>query len=100
MTTSERTLGGKPAVKIAQAKAQFSRLVKRAQVGEEIIILHGNEPVARLAPLEPRARRRPGRLRHLMSDADWQTLIAAIEAPMREDELDEAEGLPLFGETA
>lgn len=100
MTASERTVGGKPAVKIAQAKAQFSALVKRAQAGEEIVILHGNAPACRLAPLEPRAKRRPGRLRHLMSDADWQALITAVETPMHEDELAEMEGKPLFGETA
>lgn len=99
MAAPERGVGGKPAVKIAQAKAQFSELVKRAKAGEEIVILRGNEAVARLAPLEPRPKRRAGRLGHLMSDADWRALIAAVETPMSADELAEAEGKPLFGET-
>lgn len=98
MSASEPTSGGRPAVKIAQAKAQFSELVRRAQAGEEIVILHGNRPVARLAPLEPQPKRRPGRLRHLMSDGDWRALIDAVETPMSEDERAEAEGAPLFGE--
>ena len=99
MSAPERTVAGRPAVQIAEAKAHFSALVKRAQAGEEIIILHGNEPACRLAPLAPRPQRRGGRLRHLMSDEDWQALIKAVEAPISEDELAEMEGKPLFGET-
>jgi prevent-host-death family protein len=99
MAAPERGVGGKPAVKIAQAKAHFSELVKRAKAGEEIVILCGNEPIARLAPLEPRPKRRAGRLRHLMSDADWRALIMSVETPMSADELAEADGEPLFGET-
>lgn len=32
---------------------------------------YGDEPVARLTPLDPHPSRRPGRLRHLMSDEEW-----------------------------
>ena len=84
---------------IADARHRFSDLLARAEAGEKIIILRGNEPIARLTPLEPRPKRRPGRLRHLMSEADWQALIAAVEAPISEDEIAEMEGKPLFGET-
>lgn len=51
-------------VNIHQAKTHFSRLVERAQAGEEIIIARAGKPVARLAPLaQPTRQRRPGLLR-------------------------------------
>jgi prevent-host-death family protein len=36
---------------IAEAKAQFSALVQRALMGEEVIIAKDNKPVLRLVPL-------------------------------------------------
>jgi prevent-host-death family protein len=41
-------------VTIGEAKTQFSKLVRRAEAGEEIVIKRGSEPVARIAPLEKR----------------------------------------------
>lgn len=37
---------------IHEAKTQFSKLVRRAEAGEEIVVRRGREPVARIAPLE------------------------------------------------
>lgn len=55
-------------VNIHDAKTHFSRLVERAEAGEEIVIARGGRPVARLGPLrranEPR---RPGRLKGKIS---------------------------------
>ncbi|WP_342362901.1 type II toxin-antitoxin system prevent-host-death family antitoxin [Terrarubrum flagellatum] len=50
-------------VTIHDAKTNFSRLIARAEAGEEIIIARGKTPVARLAPLQPQPpkRRTPGR---------------------------------------
>ncbi len=50
---------------IAQAKAQFSELVQRALLGEEVVIAKDNKPLLRLVSLEPgkRARRVPGSAR-------------------------------------
>jgi len=39
-------------VNIHEAKTQFSKLVRRAEAGEEIVVRRGREPVARIAPLE------------------------------------------------
>lgn len=44
---------------IAEAKANFSSLVKKAMLGEEIIIAKDNKPLLRLAPLEADAPKRP-----------------------------------------
>lgn len=48
------------AVNIHDAKTHFSRLVERAEAGEEIVICRAGTPVARLAPLARRAPREPG----------------------------------------
>jgi prevent-host-death family protein len=53
-------------VTIHQAKTQLSKLIARAEAGEEIVIARGKEPVVRLAPLAaPKRRRVPGRLKGL-----------------------------------
>ena len=45
-------------VKIAEAKAHFSELIAKVEAGEEIIISRGDQPVARLMPLEASKRAR------------------------------------------
>ncbi len=39
-------------VNIHEAKTQFSKLVRRAEAGEEIVVRRGSEPVAQLGPLK------------------------------------------------
>jgi len=41
-------------VTIHQAKTNLSKLIERANAGEEIVIAKGKQPVARLEPLEKR----------------------------------------------
>lgn len=51
---------------IGEAKTQLSRLVHRAEEGEEIVLRRGSRPVARVVPIlaeEAGARRKPGRMR-------------------------------------
>jgi prevent-host-death family protein len=43
-------------VNILDAKNQLSRLIKRVQAGEEVVIANRGEPVARLVPAGPTAR--------------------------------------------
>ncbi len=51
-------------VTIHQAKTQLSKLIARAEAGEEIVIARGKEPVARLAPIaKSRGKRKPGFLK-------------------------------------
>jgi prevent-host-death family protein len=50
-------------VNIHEAKTGLSKLVERAEAGEEIVIARGGRPVARLIAFRPpRARRQLGRL--------------------------------------
>ncbi|HSS34184.1 MAG TPA: type II toxin-antitoxin system Phd/YefM family antitoxin [Solirubrobacterales bacterium] len=39
---------------IGEAKTYFSKLVRRVEAGEEIVVRRGSEPVARIVPLEKR----------------------------------------------
>ncbi len=48
-------------VNIHEAKTHLSRLVRRAQSGEEIVIARGGRPVARLVGVEPSTARALGR---------------------------------------
>lgn len=46
---------------IHEAKAQLSKLVEKAMLGEEVIIAKGNKPVARLVAIQPdKEPRQPG----------------------------------------
>jgi prevent-host-death family protein len=48
-------------VNVHEAKTHLSKLLQRAECGEEIIIARAGKPVARLAPLEKRRKNRvPG----------------------------------------
>ena len=45
---------------IHDAKTHFSKLVERAEAGEQIVIARSGVPVARLGPLVSRTPREPG----------------------------------------
>ena len=45
-------------IKIHAAKTNLSKLIARAQAGEDIVILNGNRPVARLVPVAKSAATR------------------------------------------
>ena len=46
-------------VNVHQAKTHLSRLLARAEAGEEVVIARRGEPVARLVACKPRGKRRP-----------------------------------------
>jgi prevent-host-death family protein len=74
---------------VHQAKTHFSRLLKEAEAGEEVIVMRGSKPVAKLVPLEiekaePLPFRLAGAYRGLIH---WED--DAFE-PMTEEELREA----------
>jgi antitoxin (DNA-binding transcriptional repressor) of toxin-antitoxin stability system len=41
---------------IHQAKTQFSRLVKEAEAGNEIVIMRGKKPVVKISAIEPQPK--------------------------------------------
>jgi len=48
-------------VTIHEAKTHLSRLLRRVQSGEEIVIAKGDKPIARLVPIEKPRKRMLGR---------------------------------------
>lgn len=71
-------------VNIHEAKTQFSKLVRRAEAGEEIVVRRGSEPVARIAPLGPGRGEVTGfgSMRDeikLPSDEQWKAMDREIE---------------------
>lgn len=58
-------------VTIHQAKTHLSRLVRRVEAGEEVVIRRGPTPVAKLVSYRPTpVSRQPGRLRGKIELAD------------------------------
>ena len=48
---------------IHTAKTHLSKLVARAQAGEEIVLARGKEPVAKIVPVAPKPKRKFGHLK-------------------------------------
>jgi len=68
-------------ISIHAAKTHLSRLIARAEAGEEIVIARGRKPVVKLVPIEPKPKRVPGR---------WKGKISIgpeFFEPMSEEEL-------------
>jgi prevent-host-death family protein len=73
-------------VNVHEAKTHLSRLLDRAQAGEEIIVAKAGKPVARLVPLERGAPvRRPGGL-------DGKVAADDLFEPLPDDEIAAWEG--------
>jgi prevent-host-death family protein len=77
-----------PMVNIHEAKTNFSRLVERAERGEEIVIGRSGRPVARLVPYhESRAPRTPGGWEGRVTiAADFDELPPDLEAAFAGDQ--------------
>lgn len=61
-------------VNIHQAKTQLSKLLARAQAGEEVVIAKSGKPWAKLVPISDNAPRRPGIARGAVTDAFFEPL--------------------------
>jgi prevent-host-death family protein len=65
------------AVNVHEAKTRLSKLLKRVQLGEEIVIAKAGKPVARLVPFaQPPSARKPGTAKALI------TIGADFDAPL------------------
>ena len=75
-------------VTIHAAKTNLSRLVARAEAGEEIVIARGNKPVAKLVPIAPKPKRVFGSMRGRF------TIGPEFFEPLPPEELDEWQQAP------
>ena len=73
------------AVTVHEAKTHLSRLIRRVEMGEEITICRGEQPVALLVPVNS------GRRRHLGLDQDIFEVPEDFDAPLPDDVLDDFE---------
>ena len=73
-------------VNVRRAKIELSRLLARAEAGEEVVIARRGKPIVRLVPLKPRGRRQPGTLRGKITVPD------SFFDPLPEEELKAWEG--------
>ena len=71
-------------VTIHQAKTQLSKLIARAEAGEQVVIARGKTPVARIEPIAAhKGKRQPGRMK-----GKWPSLPDAFFFdPLPEEEL-------------
>jgi prevent-host-death family protein len=68
------------AINIHEAKTGFSKLLKRVQLGEEIVIAKAGKPIARLVPFAvPPLVRKAGTAKGMV------TMSADFDAPLPED---------------
>ncbi|RMF12621.1 MAG: type II toxin-antitoxin system Phd/YefM family antitoxin [Candidatus Dadabacteria bacterium] len=66
---------------IHEAKTHLSRLLRRVQAGEEVIISRAGTPIAKLVPITPRPDRKPGRLKGRIQ------IAADFDAPLPDEVL-------------
>ncbi len=57
-------------VNVHEAKTNLSRLLKRAEAGEDIVIARNGKPVARLTPVRKQGERQPGSIDGLFTVPD------------------------------
>lgn len=74
------------AVGVREAKARLSRLLARAEAGEEIVIARNGKPAARLVACKPRGKRQFGALKGKIEIDD------SFFDPLPEEELAAWEG--------
>ncbi len=52
-----------PTYTIHAAKTNLSKLVARAEAGEEVVLARGKDPVVKIVPVAPKPKRQFGRLK-------------------------------------
>ena len=57
-------------VNVHEAKTNLSRLLKRAEAGEDVVIARNGKPVARLTPVRKQGERQPGSMEGLFTVPD------------------------------
>ena len=63
-------MGAMEPVSVHEAKTHLSRLLRRVEAGQEVVISRGGRPVARLVPVGSKRPRVPGRLKGSIEISD------------------------------
>jgi len=75
---------------VHQAKTHFSRLLKEAEEGKEVIVMRGSKPVAKLVPIDPPALNNDIPFRLAGAYRGKVTCAPDAFAPMSDEELIES----------
>ena len=69
---------------VHQAKTHFSRLLKEAEAGQEVIVMRGKKPVAKLVPIDPPAEEEGVRLpmAAVLAVCAVFTIFAGVSSPI------------------
>ena len=87
-----------PHLNVGEAKALFSQLVDEAARGRRFVIAKSGTPIARIVPLDPEPGKFVfGTMKGLLSPADEEALLKAIEAPLSDEDLAAFYASPLAG---
>lgn len=73
-------------VNIQEAKNNLSKLLARANAGEEIIICKAGKPYAKLIAIERSSQRELGFLRDNFTDEELEAMDKALMQPLSEEE--------------
>jgi prevent-host-death family protein len=96
---------------VHQAKTHFSKLLKEAEAGKEVIVMRGNKPIAKLISIDPAMppKRRIGGFEHLPPPdpsvfdplTDEEMIEYGFDNPAKDARLRAAmEGKPILEEQA
>ena len=83
-------------IPVSEAKARLTDLVRRAEAGEDIVLMRHGRPAARLVPIRPAASRatRLAAIERARSAAAAKLASGGASAARSQDFLYDGEGLP------
>ena len=83
-------------VPISEAKARLTDLVRRAEAGEDVVLMRHGQPAARIVPIRPAASRaaRLAAIERARSSATGKLVRGLVSAARSQDFLYDDEGLP------
>jgi len=73
---------------VHQAKTQFSKLLKEAEAGKEVVVMRGKKPVAKIIPIQGSGSE-PAPFRLMGAFAGKVSWTEGTFAPLTDDELKE-----------
>ena len=83
-------------VPISEAKARLTDLVRRAEAGEDVVLMRHGRPAARLVPIRPAGNRatRLAAIERARKSAEARLETGGASAARSEDFLYDGDGLP------
>ena len=84
-------------ISVTDAKGQLTKLVRRAEAGDEIILTRHGHPAAKLVPMRPKPRRDWAEIERRVKEIQRQVaakITPGVDAAHSQDFLYDERGLP------